>query len=302
MTISRVSTFAIHQSTLGDVSRVQANLADLQGQISSGKQTDRFQGLGTQVEHFVSLESKIAKAENYVESGAIILARVNTSGLILDGIIETVDDIEDLLVLRRAASTGETLQFRSQLLSMRDRITEALNSTFEGRHLFAGTRTNVPPVVDNPSSRIPGVADNAYYQGSSEDLIARLDDNIEINYGLRADAEGFQKVIAAITQALNVDDDSSSGNPNLEAAQALVQEGLQDLIAEKTDINANIVAIDAISVRHQELQLYWQGVKGRVIDTDIVAASTQVAIDQTILQAAFQSFSTINRLRLVDFL
>ncbi len=302
MTVNRISTFALHQSTLGDVSRVQTNLADLQNQISSGKKTDRFQGLGTQVEQFVSLESRIARSNNYAESNALTLSRLNTSGVVLDGIIETVDDVEDLIVLRRGASDGDTLQFRTQLLHLRDRLTESLNTNFEGRYIFGGTRTNVPPVVNNPETLVPGTPDRSYYQGGSEDLFARLDDNIEIDYAVRADAEGFQKVIAGIAQALTSDDAVASSSSVLEDAQSLIQEGLDDIVRERTEVNANIVTVEAVTARHQELSLYWEGVKSELIDTDIVAASTQVAIDQTILQASFQSFATINRLRLIDFL
>jgi len=81
-----------------------------------------------------------------------------------------------------------------------------------------------------------------------------------------------------------------------------MQDGLKEVIAEQTSVNSNIVAIESITTRHGDLQLYWKGVSESLINTDIVEASTQLAIDQTVLQAAFQSFASLNRLRLVDFL
>lgn len=300
MTIQRVSTYSVHQNTLNDVMRTQSNLVDLQGQISSGSKTSRFDGLGTQVEHFVSLESKIGKASNYIEDNNVIQSRVNTQRTIMDGIIQTVDDIQNLIVLRRSANTDDTLQFSLQLNSMRRRISEMLNTSFEGRYLFGGTDTSSPPVPDDPTTLAAGIPDSSYYQGSTEDVVARLDDNIEMNYATRADNECFQKIFAAIYQALSAS--ATSTDSNLEGAHDLINQGLDDLIAEKTRLDANSVSIDTITIRHQDLQLYWQGVRDNLINTDIVAASTEVAIDQAVLQASFQSFASVNRLRLVDFL
>ena len=302
MTIQRVSTYAIHQSTLGDVGRVQSNLANLQGQISSGKKTSNFEGLGNQVEHFIALEHKIAKATTYVNNNNLITARLNTTQTVMEDVIGVVDDMEDLILLRRGAGNGDALNFRQQMLSMQERLSEMVNTTFEGRYIFGGTRTNAPPMPTHPTTITPGVPDNSYYNGSSEDVFARLDDNIEVNYGVRGDHEGFQKVVAAMTQALNVQDGDTGSDPALGRAFEMIQDGLQDLISEQTRVNSNIVAVQNITARHENLNLYWQGVKDTVINTDIVAASTQVAVDQTVLQASFQSFSTLNRLRLVDFL
>ncbi len=299
MTIQRVTTQALHQTTLGDVTRVQSNIANLQNQISSGRKTDNFQGLGNQVEHFVQLESRISKSETYIENNAIVLSRVNTTRVVVDDIIDLVDDIENFIVSSRNVGANESLDFNNQISSMRDRLDEMLNTNFDGRYLFGGTRTNAPPISDNPVPLTPGVPDANYYEGSSEDVVARVDDNIEINYGVRADAEGFQKVYAAISLAIE-----SEGGSDPERANALdlIQDGLQDIIAEQTTVNSNIVAIENITARHNDLQTYWAGVSGSLINTDIVEASTQLAVDQTVLQAAFQSFASLNRLRLIDFL
>ena len=300
MTIQRISTYSIHQNTLNDVTRVQASLADLQGQISSGKKTNNFKGLGSQTEHFVSLEAKMNKGETYVNNNTVILSRLNTTQVVMDGAIDLVDDMKVLMLQRLNLGNENGLHFNQQLNAMRDQLGDMLNTTLEGRYLFGGTNTSAPPIGDTFETLQGNVADSSYYQGSPEDVMARLDDAIELKYSVRADDEAFQKVVAAITGALG--DDAAGIAPNVQDAFQLIQEGLGDLIGVQARVNANIVTVETITTRHQELNLYWQGVKDQIINTDIVAASTQVAIDQAVLQASFQSFSTINRLRLVDFL
>ena len=46
MPVGRISTLALHQTTLRDASKVQVNLADLQQQLSSGSKAQDFAGLG----------------------------------------------------------------------------------------------------------------------------------------------------------------------------------------------------------------------------------------------------------------
>lgn len=302
MTIQRISTYAVHQGTLLDVNRVQTSLIDLQKQISSGFQTDTFEGLSGKVEHFTSLEAKIRKSTTYIEQNQVVLSRLNTMQTNIDRVIELADKMQDLIVLRRNPAAGNSLQFRQQMLSLRTAAVSELNSTFEGRYIFGGTRTNVPPVLDNPFQGpiAPGVPDDNYYQGSKENLIVRADDRYEIEYNIRADDLAFQQLFSAIEQALQ--GDLGDSDAVLADAQALITTGIESIISTQARVNSNIVALEEVNVRHQDLKLYWTGVKEELINTDLVSASTQVALDQAILQASFQAFARVNELRLADFL
>ena len=57
-----------------------------------------------------------------------------------------------------------------------------------------------------------------------------------------------------------------------------------------------------INTRHGSFKLYFLGVKEEIGNADLVSVSTQVAINQGILQASFQAFAKINSLKLADFL
>lgn len=301
MAIQRISTFAVHQGTLRDVNSTQANLFGLQKQLSSGFRAERFKELPGQVEQFTQLEAKIRKTDGYIRNNEVILSRLNTTQVTLDKIIEIADDMEDLMVLRRSANS-QNINFAQQMNNLRQSAAKMLNSTFEGRYIFAGTATNRAPVMDEPfpDPVEAGVPDDNYYQGSKENVFVRAQDNFEIEYNVRADNSGFQKMFAAIELSLQ----AHANNDDTEVSQALdlIQQGMSEIIGDQTKVNANIVALENINERHTELKLYWQGVTESIINTDIVSVSTQVAVDQAVLQATFQSFATVNRLRLVDFL
>lgn len=304
MTIQRISTYAVHQSTLRDSSRVQSELATLQGQLSSGYKTDKFSGLDGNVEQFVQLDAKIRKTDTYINNNELVLARLNTTQVTMEKLIQVADDMENLMVLRRNPANADNLNFSAQLDALRKTATALLNTTFEGRFIFGGTRTDTPPVMDPPPASVEaGVPDAGYYQGSDENITVRTQDNFEIQYNVRADDSGFQKMFAAINLAISADTGLEEGvDEKIQQSIQLMQDGLSDMNTAQTKVNSNIVTLTEINARHTDLKLYWKGVKEQAINTDIVSASTAVAINQAILQASFQAFARINQLKLSDYL
>lgn len=299
--VSRVSTYSIFSSTLRDVNSTQSNLFELQKQISSGLKADTFAGLHGQVEQFTFLEAKVKKTQAYEENNAVNISRLQTANVSLDQIIQYADEIEDLITLARNPAHINDIAFQQQVSSKIEGIAAELNSSFEGKHLFGGTRTNVRPVVVPVTEpAIFGTFDDGYYQGSKEDITLRASDTVNIAANIRADHVGFQKIFAAAHMAMA--GQASEGYAILERATDMIQEGMQDIIAVQADNNANILSLQDINSRHEKLRLYWQGVTEEVSKTDILSASTKVAVDQAVLQATFQSFARLNQLRLSDYL
>lgn len=303
MAIQRISTVAIFQTTLRDVNKVQANLLDLQQQISSGIKAKDFKGLNGKVEQFTALEAKMRKSQLYQENNAIAISRLQTTNTALDQILQLADDMENLVTLRRNPATGQSLAFEEKARSALAGLASQLNTTLEGRYLFGGTRTDTPPVIDDPqvpSVNAEGVPDASYYRGSQDDIKLRAQENYEITYNVRADEEGFQKLIAGIQLAIS----GAANNNDVKLGDSLtmIQEGIQEVIKLQGNVNGKIVELQQINERHESLELYWKGVTEDISKTDLVAASTQVAIDQSVLQASFQAFARINSLRLVDYL
>jgi flagellar hook-associated protein 3 FlgL len=299
--IGRISTSALHQRTLNDFGRVQERLAKLQIQISSGVKAQSFEELSGQVEQFVGMEAKINKLKNYQNNNTEIISRMESTKTAVDNSIDLIDDMENLLVLRRNGAIKDNLAFEQQIKGMRESFINQLNQNVGGMYLFSGTRSDTPPVSETiPPLAVDGKPDAGYYQGSSEDINVRPQENYEFSYNVRADHIGFQKVFAAISMALN--GDAADDDTVISDALDMMQDGLKEVNLVRTKLSANIVDIQQINERHDSAILYYKGVTEAIAKTDPVAASTDVAMDQTILTASFQTFSKISALNLSDYL
>ncbi len=302
MSVGRISTFALHQTTLRDSSKVQVSLADLQQQLSSGLKSQDFAGLGgSESEQFLLLENKIAKTDIYLNNNKIATTRINSTDNVLAQVIDTAANLKSLISQRRNAASNSAA-FPETLRGAWQSMVSQLNSSLEGRFLFGGTRTDSAPVNSDtfPTLQVDGVPDDGYYQGSQEDVTLRADDNTEISYNVRADDLGIQQIFAGLAMAQKGHDNNSDAD--LVKAYDLVEKGLNGVIATQSVVNQNKVSISEINTRHESFKLYFQGVKEEIGNADLVSVSTQVAINQGILQAAFQAFAKINSLKLSDFL
>jgi flagellar hook-associated protein 3 FlgL len=303
MGINRVSTYNIHQSLLRDATRSQTDLFNLQNQISSGLKTQVFSGLGNSVEQFADLESRLGRSQTYIDGNKIIQGRLDVADNALSAIIDTATDIKNLIALRRNSAVGDSLAFDQQIQGKWQALTSQLNISQEGRYIFSGTATDRPAVDgDNyPTLQEDGVPDAGYYGGSSQDITVRIEDNTTITYNVRADDPAFQQLFAGLAMARKYGAQSGESE-QMRQAYDLVSEGLNGIIGVRAKVNANKVTVVENSDRLASQQLYWKGLKEEISNTDIVAVSTQVAVNQGVLQAAFQAFARISSLKLSDFL
>ncbi len=302
MSSGRISTYNLHQALLRDSVRAQSDLFVLQKQISSGIKSDNFAGLGSNVEQFADLESRLGRGQAYLDGNRIVQTRLDVADNALASIIETATDTKTIIGLRRSAAVGDSLAFITQLEGKWREIVSQFNVKLEGRYIFSGSATDTAAVSDTfPSLQVDGQPDSGYYQGNDEDMTMRIDDNIMMTYNVKGNDPAFQKIFAGIAMAREYGQ-SAGESAEMQQAYDLISQGVEEVIAVRATVNANKVSALNAHDRIQAQQLYWKGLKEEISNTDLVAASTEVAINQGILQASFQTFARISNLKLSDFL
>ncbi len=301
MVANRTSTLQFHQTLLGNFSRVQGDLVKLQRQISSGRIADTFQELNGKVEKVSSYEFKLSVTTQYVESNTQAIARLETMNGAVGSVISVTNELQSLITQARGATQAQYPIFAQAAMSKLDQIAGFLNTNIGGRYLFAGTKTNVPPVMSPvPNNVNLGVPDTNYYQGNTTDQSVRAQENIEVSYGIRADNIAFQNLVASVH--MFVDGLNNNKMVNIEAALELSNAAQEGLNAVQSKINGDSVLLQDINSFHGATDAYVRGIVGEETATDVAKASTEVALNEAILQASFSAFATVNNLRLTNFL
>lgn len=301
MAVERVSTFNIFQTTLNSASKAQADLANLQNQLSSGLKSQNFAGIADQSMQYLQLQDKLTRTDRYIASNGTIRIRLQTTATTLTQVIDTGTKLKSL-IQQYGQSQASGGVFEEQLNDLWRTLTGQLNVSVDGRYLFAGSATATPPVDSDsfPTLAALGTPDDSYYLGNDNDLTARIDDNLQVTYNVRANDPSIQKIFAALAMAKQ--GNASGSSDIVTQALAMAEQGVEGVISLQTRVNSNIVTLDNIDDSLTSLKTYWKGVGEEISNTDLVAVSTQVAINEAILQASFQSYGRILALRLSDYL
>jgi flagellar hook-associated protein 3 FlgL len=300
MVASRVGSLSLVTDVLRDVSSSQTKLADLQNQISSGYKSRTFAGLDGSVEQFTKVNSQISRAAQFNTNNTLNITKLQTADKALEQMTTIADKIKTSIISANGAVVG-TSNLPQIISDLLESFGTELNVSFNGYYIFAGTDTNNQPVPStNVSNRTPGVPDDIYYTGAKQDATLRIDDRTEVPFPVRADDPAFQKIYAAAKQAI-----AAVGNNDvsqLQQAQQLIQSGLADLSAVRSRVGSTVVNIQTVDDRLKDLRSYWKELSDGISKTDLVAASTEVAGYQSVLQASYQVYARLSQLRLVDFL
>jgi flagellar hook-associated protein 3 FlgL len=299
--LSRISTNAYYTNVITDYGKSQADLATLNQQISSGKKATTFQGLHGSVERVNAFENKLKNTNQYIESNTLVGARLQVMGNAVDDVAKLADDVLKLIMQSKGANAGQFSSFMSIMEANINQVAAQLNTNIGGSYLFGGGKTATPPVkVPVPDNAAIGIPDSRYYDGNDEVTTARVTDTLLLDYGIKASDDGFQKLFAAMKTAVEA---YKTGNqPLLEQALGLANQATEGVNVIKSRINGNIVILQDANTFHESTKAYVSGVYGEAVSTDTVAASVELSINNSVLQASFQAFSRITGLNLSDFL
>ena len=286
MVSSRIGSLALINDTLRDVSATQTRLSELQHKVSSGLKSRDFAGLNGSVEQFTQVTAQIDRSRQFSVNNQLNLSKLQTADVALANITDLADQIKNAIIGTNGANIG-TSNLRQQVTDLLTSLGGELNATFNGAFIFGGTDTvNQPVPSTNVTNTAVGIPDDNYYVGSKQNPTLRADERTEVEFPVRADDIAFQKIYAAARQAINAAQNGDASQ--LQAAQQLIQDGQRDLVAVRSRVGGTVVNVQAVDGRIADLRAYWRELSDGISKTDIVAASTEVAGYQAILQAAFR--------------
>jgi len=298
--VSRVSTAALNNSTLRYATNTSNEMARLSKQISSEVQYQSYAEMSGKIERVSGFQEKIGKIDNYISGNTTVKVRLNAVSSSISSIQTVASNfLSDLATYNGVSSSSFSLEDSAK--SALQQIKDLLNVQIGGRYLFSGSRTNSSPIGDIETPvNTAGVADANYYAGDNQKDTAKISDGFELEYGVTADDPAMQEVISGIRTALQ---GAQSGDASMVASgQTLVQKSVKTLATLAAKVNLDITSVDKVNAQHTQLKIFWQQSLGEDIDTDVTTATTELKLNETILQASFSAFAKISSLKLTDYL
>lgn len=291
---------AAHTTRLNSyIQGTQGRMREAQVAIATGKRAQTYSEIGSETGILLQAREGKQRADAFAASNTATAERLRTMDGALGNIIELADRMRTLLVQRTDPSIGKNLPLGIEIDTMLQEIASQLNARLGDRYLFAGSRTDTPPValpaaINGPADLDPG----DIYKGDDVRLTARAAEHVEVSYGVLAkDVFEIFNVLAAAKEAHIVDDKAG-----LRAAADALGAAFSDLVDLRGELGARTARIEAITDNHRANAAYLAETVSRIEDTDLPSAIAQMAKDQMAIEAAFLTISRLNRLSLADYL
>jgi len=304
-----VPTTSLYENTTKSFNRLQGNLAELSAQISSGVKADKFTELGSAISRVADLEGSIKITNRYMEGNNSVIADLKSMDGAVAQLQEVATELLQNLVLKRSPSS-EAISLTNFADAALDQTGDALNTSFNGKMLFSGSKTDKLAVdVDLLANFnvIDGKSASPYYKGDSYVQSIQASKNLNLDYGIKADEEGFKDLIGAINLAVKAEENLNSSERGfdddvLEESVDMANLAVKGLASIRNKINTDIITLEQTNSVHKRVDLQFNQVLSESIATNIIEATTKVAQNEATLNALFQTFSRISNLSLVDYL
>ena len=183
--MTRVTEYNQHMNMVSYLMRAAEEQARTEEQVSSGKKVSSFADIPGDTGVLLSARKVEANLEQFTRTANEVQSRLGMQDIQMREMEAVHDDVRQLMT--QFVATGSVMNFDEELEGLFQRLVNLLNSTLDGQYIYAGTRTDTPPVNVNTLAdlvALPSVADA--FDNNTLKRSVNIDDNETVEFGFLA--------------------------------------------------------------------------------------------------------------------
>lgn len=304
----RVATFAQQNFFLQEMQTLQSRISDRNIEVTSNKRAQRFSGIHVDAKQLISIEATHARLNQFVANNRTVDQRLQEMETATGSLVDIAAEMRTSLLQAINLDNANQMGLDTQAQALLDQVASLLNTEFNGRFLYSGTKTDTRPINFNdpgfvpPPSTYPSTANTTYYQGDQQVLKIRVDPDNEIDYGIKADDPAIEKLIRGLHLTSTAIISPVPDDTRLNEAVRVLEEALEELPVLLSGIGVTRATIETANKQHDEAILYAEQSINDLGNTDLTEAITLLSADQTTLEASFAALAQMSRVSLLNFL
>lgn len=338
MALTTISFLGQSKTQSTQLAQLRRTLDDLQRQLATQKKTDTFAGFGVDAGRVQSLRTDLKEIDAYSVNIDRAVLRTKVMSETLTEITKVANQMIDGFRLLQSGADGVDADFLRNLAANNlQYLGDLLNTEIQGAYLFSGNDIGNAPFTNestlntniqaeyatwlaggqSPAQLLANTeaftgADLGYAGtlGSSGDVIAKVDDSVEINYTLKADNAGLQDIVRGIALAANLQFPNPAVDIATEAEFDQVFAGIiaileRGIAAVENDHNI-LVSKNALMTDIKERQENERNTLQTMLDDLENADTAEIIVRlqslETQMTASYETARLVNQLTLVNFL
>ncbi|TNE31919.1 MAG: hypothetical protein EP349_03125 [Alphaproteobacteria bacterium] len=338
MALTTISFLGQSKTQSTQLAQLRATLNELQRQLATQKKTDTFAGFGVDAGRVQSLRTNLNEIDAYSTNIDRAVLRTKVMSETLTEITNIANQVIDGFRLLQSGADGVDTDFLRNMASNNlQYLGDLLNTEIQGSYLFSGNDIGNAPFTNEATLNANMQAEYTLWLaggqtpaqllanadaftgsdlgyagtlGASGDVIAKVDDNIEINYTLKADNPGLQEIVRGIALAANL----QFPNPAVDIATeaefeqifagiiSTLESGIAALESDHNILVSKNALMTDIKERQENERNTLQSMLDDLENVDTAEIIVRLQSLETQMTASYETANLVNQLTLVNFL
>ena len=309
--VSRVTNLSSSRLINSLILKSQDRINEQQIKLTTQQKSQDYLGIGDDASRLLTVESSLRRIDQFVKDNAFIDMRMETMLNSMDAVGDILTEVRTLVrdVLEDGTLDGIDKNDFTEIKM--DQLESFLNVKMNGRFLFSGTKTDTQPVnagdlSDAPTFDADGVTTTAepsfFYQGDDNQVKARIDEGVTLEYGVKANDEGFEKLIRAIRLVKSTDLSDANVLGKFQHALNLLNESADNIAAVELNTGVKFQQLASTTQSLKDTKNILDGVVDEIERADTFEAVSILNQVQTQLEASYATAVRVSSLSLTKFL
>lgn len=309
--VSRVTNLSSSRLINSLILKSQNRINEQQIRLTTQQKSQDYLGIGDDASRLLTVESSLRRIDQFVKNNAFIDMRMETMLNSMDAVGDILKEVRTLVRDVLEDGTLEGIDKNDFTEIKMDQLEGFLNVKMNGRFLFSGTKTDTQPVnagdlADAPTFDADGVTTTAepsfFYQGDDNQVKARIDEGVTLEYGVKANNEGFEKLIRAIRLVKSTDLSDANVLGKFQHALNLLNESADKIGAVELNTGVKFQQLASTTRSLKDTKSILDGVVDEIERADTFEAVSILNQVQTQLEASYATAVRVSSLSLTRFL
>jgi flagellar hook-associated protein 3 FlgL len=290
----RVTPQMVSQRFIKNVHKSNEGIANLQGQISSGRKFEKISDNPSVTLQGLSHRSSLMQIEQYqknVKDGTDWLMATDDA---LGSATEALQRVRELMIQASNDTINEDVRknMSKEIGTLKEQLGTIANTTFGERYLFSGLDSTAAP-YDNGNLSTTDQSRMVWNIGQGQNV--KINVSADSAFGMEADGTSLFTTLDSIIQGL-----ANGENPN--SFLTTFDKQMDNLLTQRAVVGANHNLLELAANKLDQTNFLTQKIWSEKEGTDLTKAYMELSAHETTLKASLSIGSKIMQITLADFL
>jgi flagellar hook-associated protein 3 FlgL len=294
----RVTQNMLNNQLLGNLNSNNLRMQQNQDQLSTGRRINKASDDPVGITYGLRYRSENGANTQYESNSNAAISSLDYTDTTLNQAGDVLQRVRELTVQASSGTnSAESLKaIKSEISQLNEQMVTVGNSQFNGKYIFNGQLTNIPPYTAGTADTDITDSENINFElGTGVKIAISITGNTV--FGEPGDPNNVFKTIKDIQTALDTNDFQ-----NLTHNLGRLDKGMDKFLEARADVGAKSNRIELILNRIKDTGTNLTSMQSKVEDADIPTVITNLKTDQNVYQSSLSVGAKLISTSLIDFL